>query len=102
MLPLDENGIYSVDRLNCKSFKDWTCYLAKPERVHGDNGIMSMNVFEKGARLLHLGRDGFIPIGFFNCGIRLVQASFLTQQNTARLTEQMCFLLITFRVKTDI
>jgi hypothetical protein len=65
LLPLDPKSLYSIDRLNCKSFIDFACYLSKPERHHGNNGMMGMNAFEKGARLLNLDRDGYVPIGYF-------------------------------------
>lgn len=65
LLPLDAKGIYSIDRLLCTSFADWLLYLQKPERVHGNNGMMGSNAFPRGARLLNLDRDGYVPIGYF-------------------------------------
>jgi hypothetical protein len=65
LLPLDPQSVYSIDRLNCKSFGDFARYISNPERHHGNNGMMGMNAFEKGARLLNLDRDGYVPIGYF-------------------------------------
>lgn len=65
LIPMNPLGIYSIDRLNCKSFEDWVEYLQVPERVHGGDGMMRMNAFEKGSRLVNLDRDGYVPIGYF-------------------------------------
>jgi hypothetical protein len=64
-LPLDPRKLYSIDRINCKSFEKFLAYLHRPELQHPNTGFMGFNAFENGARLLDLGVDGWLPIGFF-------------------------------------
>lgn len=64
-LPLNPKKLYSADRLNCKSFEDFLAFYEKPELQHPNNGFMSFNRFENGARLLDLDADGWLPVGYF-------------------------------------
>jgi hypothetical protein len=62
---LDSRCLYGMDRMMCTDFKAWLRYLSKPENQHGRDGCLRANAFPLGARLLDLGRDGYVPIGFF-------------------------------------
>lgn len=65
MLPLDDQSLYSIDRINCKSFTEWITYLENPESQHGMDGLVKYDRFENGSRLVNLNRDGYIPMGYF-------------------------------------
>jgi hypothetical protein len=86
LLPLDEKGVYSADRINCVGFANWAKYIQSPELAHANTGFLGMNAFENGARLLNLGRDGYVPIGYFQ--LWNPQGSGVTEypRSTVRLT----------------
>lgn len=64
-LPLNPKKLYSIDRINCKSFDSFLAFLEQPEAQHPNNGLMVFNAFENGSRLLDLDSDGWLPIGYF-------------------------------------
>lgn len=64
-LPLDGAKLYSVDRWNCRSGKDFFDFLENPVNQHPRSGMMPSSNFERGARLLDLDSDGWLPIGYF-------------------------------------
>ncbi len=66
-LELDQEGIYSVDRLMCDSYADWIDYLASPVVLNEAGVYVHLKHFRVGTRIAKMekGYGGWIPIGFF-------------------------------------
>jgi hypothetical protein len=64
-LKLDPDNLYSVDRLMCKSFKEWVRYLSEPSPQFENCIFIHPRPFEMGVRLGNNGYGGWLPIGYF-------------------------------------
>lgn len=62
---LNPHHIYGIDRLMCKSFKDWICFVSQPEVQHASNIFVQANAFPLGVRISTMEDDGYTPIGYF-------------------------------------
>jgi hypothetical protein len=61
---LDPQSIYGLDRMMCKSFDDWTKFIASPEVQHSDEVFVTANAFPLGSRVAKTDQDGYLPIGY--------------------------------------
>lgn len=65
---LDEDTLYGIDRVECKSYLDWARFISDPEpNVAGNNFMIHMthSPFQIGTRVAFDHEGGYIPIGFF-------------------------------------
>jgi hypothetical protein len=58
---LDEQSLYSVDRLMCNSYEDWLKFLSNPLTTY--NGVTEK--FKIGTRLINQDDMGYLPLGYF-------------------------------------
>jgi hypothetical protein len=65
---LAKDGLYGVDRVECKSYLDWQRFLDDPEPAIAGNEYLihtTHSPFQWGTRVKMDGSGGYIPIGFF-------------------------------------
>jgi hypothetical protein len=69
-VPLDPLTIYGIDRINCKSYLDWTRFLRLPALQHELDVFVHAGPFSVGTRIAKSEYQGYIPVGFFQlwCG----------------------------------
>lgn len=67
-MELSKEGIYGIDRLECKSYLDWRRFLDDPEPVVAGNNFFIHTThapFQWATRVKFDHHGGYIPIGFF-------------------------------------
>ena len=64
-LKLDEDGLYTADRLMCQSFDQWIEFFCNPIISNENNVYVHPRPFPVGVRLSKSEFGGWIPIGYF-------------------------------------
>jgi hypothetical protein len=64
-VPLDPLTIYGIDRVNCKSYFQWSRFLRLPSVQHELDVFVHSGPFKVGTRIAKSEYQGFIPVGFF-------------------------------------
>ena len=62
---LDPTMIYGIDRFNVRGAKVWNEFLDAPVLQHENNTYIHTHAFPIGTRVMISGRQGYVPIGFF-------------------------------------
>jgi len=83
---LDESFIYSIDRMNCKSFKEWIKFWVEPEIINENNIFVHARPFEMATRLARFD-GGWSPIGYFQMWHSSKNKKYPEEHNTAARTD---------------
>jgi hypothetical protein len=62
---LDKSFVYGIDRFMVRGREAWDKFINQPVLQHEDEAWIHLNTFPLGTRVMHKGKGGWVPIGFF-------------------------------------
>lgn len=90
-VPLDPLTIYGIDRVNCRSYLDWTRFLRLPALQHELDVFVHPGPFRLGTRIAKSEHQGYIPIGYFQlwCGAAFPERRYPEQHADAARSDML-------------